>query len=208
MAKQFGVPRAAYIVHAMQPGSEVTFPPPRAAVPSRAAEAVLPDRWVVLAFKGGELRKFKAGNPIPEPLTLTPDPSDDAQTFVEVADGFTVPASVAWTVNYTEAVSKGMAIDLDLAGDELTSGFDRVIVLGVKTSIEPEDVTGFLSRAVRRAPLHPRHRPRAAGDGDQQRAGPFDAVHDARIRPATRAFRSSASVPATGIRTSPPTSIT
>lgn len=144
IAKQYGVPRAAYIVDAMAPFSETTFPPPRATVPSRAAEAVLPDRWVVLAFKNGELRKFKAGAPIPEPLTLTPDPSDDAQTFVEVADGFTVPTSVAWTVNYTEALNKGMAIDLDLAGDELTSGFDRVMVLGVKTSMEPEDVTQFL----------------------------------------------------------------
>jgi hypothetical protein len=134
LAKDFGVPRAAYIVRATR---VAPFPPPRATVPSRAAEAVLPDRFVAFAFKGGELRKMAKGLPVPEPLRLTPDPSDDTQmdpaNVVDVADSFKVPASVAWTVSYTEALNKGMAIDVPLTGDELTSGFDRLIVLGVKT---------------------------------------------------------------------------
>jgi hypothetical protein len=144
IAKEFGVPRAAYIVRATFPDS--VLPPMRATAPSRAAEAVLPDRFVVLAFKGGELRHMIPGKPIPEPLTFTPDPSDDAQTSMDVGDGFMVPMSVAWTVHYGEAESKGMAITIDnLAADEVTGGFDRVMVLGVKTSMEPEAAVSFIA---------------------------------------------------------------
>jgi hypothetical protein len=145
LAKDFGVPRAAYIVRATE---TAPFPARRATVPSRAAEAVLPDRFVAVAFRGGAQIKMAKGLPIPEPLTLTPDPSDDAQmdpaTLVEVGDSFKVPASVGWTVNYTEALNKGMAIDIPLTGDDLTLGFDRLVVFGVKTSMAPEDAVDFI----------------------------------------------------------------
>ena len=147
LAKDFGVPRAAYIVRATQ---APPFPPPRATVPSRAAEAVLPDRFVAIAFRGGAQVQMAKGLPIPEPLTLTPDPSDETQTdpqnLVDVADSFKVPASVGWTVKYTEALNKGMAIDVPLTGDDLTLGFDRLVVIGVKTSMEPEDATDFIAQ--------------------------------------------------------------
>ena len=179
IAKQFGVPRAAYIVRATSFDS--VLPPMRATSPSRAAEAVLPDRFVVLAFKGGDLRHMMPGKPIPEPLTFTPDPSDDAQTFMDVGDGFMVPTSVAWTVNYGEAESKGMAITIDtLAPDEVTGGSRS------RDGAGPEDVGGARGRGLvhrepdQRAPLHARHRPGPARDADQQRSGSADAVHDGR----------------------------
>jgi hypothetical protein len=137
VAKRYGVPRAAYIVNVTDPSQE-NLVIPRATVPSRAAEAVLPDRWVALAFKGGSLRHVQSGNPIPEPIELTPNPSADDQTMAVVADGFTVPSNILWTMSYTEALAKGMAIDISgLASDELQTGFDRVVVLGVKTSMDP-----------------------------------------------------------------------
>jgi len=136
IAKRYGVPRAAYIVNATQPDS--IFPGSRATVPSRAAEAILPDRWVALAYKGGVLRHTQVGAPIPEPIDLTANPSADDQQMVEVANGFEVPSNILWTMQYADAVAKGMAIDITgLASDELQSGFDRIVVLGVKTSMDP-----------------------------------------------------------------------
>ena len=137
VAKRYGVPRAAYLIAATDPSKEAPLPPPRATVPSRGAEAVLPDRWVALAYKGGTLRHTQAGLPIPEPIDLTANPSADDQTMLEVADGFTVPSNILWTMRYDEALAKGMAIDItNLATDEVQTGFDRVVVIGVKTSMD------------------------------------------------------------------------
>jgi hypothetical protein len=145
LAKRYGVPRAAYIVKVTTP--PMTNPPsPRATVPSRGAEAVLPDRWVALAYKGGNLRHAQAGLPIPEPIDLTPNPSADDQIVQEVADGFTVPSNILWTMRYDEALAKGMAIDITgLATDELQGGFDRIVVFGVKTSMDPTSASQLIS---------------------------------------------------------------
>jgi hypothetical protein len=144
LAKRFGVSRAAYIVRVTTPG-RAEPPPLRATSPSRPATAVLPDRFVVLAYKNGVLRHQRVGLPIPEPLDLTPDPSDENPEQEVVADGFEVPANMAWTVRYDLARDRGMAIDIDsLAPDELSSGFDRVVVLGVKTSMPAEHGTEFM----------------------------------------------------------------
>ena len=147
VAKRYGVPRAAYIVNVTDPSSESTLPPPRATVPSRGAEAVLPDRWVALAYKGGTLRHTQAGLPIPEPIDLTANPSADDQTLVAVANGFSVPANILWTVQYQDAFNKGMAIDIgNLSTDEIQSGFDRIVVVGVKTSMDPLTASQMIGR--------------------------------------------------------------
>jgi hypothetical protein len=145
VAQRYGVPRAAYIVNATDTSVTPTPPPSRATVPSRGAEAVLPDRWVALAYKDGMLRHTQPGLAIPEPIDLTANPSADDQTMVEVADGFTVPSTILWTMQYAEALAKGMAIDITgLSSDELQDGFDRVVVIGVKTSMDPADASQLI----------------------------------------------------------------
>ncbi len=145
VAKRYGVPRAAYIVDVTDPSKE-SQPPPRATVPSRGAEAVLPDRWVALGYRGGNQRFAVAGAPIPEPIDLTANPSADDQTMADVADGFQVPSTILWTVQYTDALAKGMAIDVTgLSGDDLKLGFDRIVVFGVKTSMDPASASQQIS---------------------------------------------------------------
>jgi hypothetical protein len=149
IAKRYGVPRAAYIVNVTDPSVEHVSPSPRATVPSRGAEAVLPDRWVALAYKGGVLRHTQAGLPIPEPIDLTANPSADDQTLVPVVNGvnFNVPSNILWTVQYQEAFNNGMAIDIgNLSADEVQGGFDRIVVVGVKTSMDPLSASQMLSR--------------------------------------------------------------
>jgi hypothetical protein len=148
IAKRYGVPRAAYIVRVTNPNDPAnkTPPPPRATVPSRGAEAVLPDRWVAVGYRGGNRRFAQAGLPIPEPIDLTPNPSADDQTMIEVADGFKVPSNIFWTMQYGEAVAKGMAIDITgLSSDDLQQGFDRIVVFGVKTSMDPASAAQLIS---------------------------------------------------------------
>lgn len=141
---QFGIPRAAYIAEAMR-FTEGGEPPMRAKSPSRPARAVLPDRWVVAAYKNGVRRHLRFGLPIPEPLELTDDPSSESPQMVDVADGFQVPSALAWTVKYETAKNQGMAIDIDqLRPDELATGFDRVIVFGVKTSMDASFTTSHM----------------------------------------------------------------
>ena len=148
VAKRYGVPRAAYIVRVTNQNDPAnkTPPAPRATVPSRGAEAVLPDRWVAVGYRGGNQQFAVMGAPIPEPIDLTPNPSADDQTLVEVADGFQVPSNILWTMQYADARSKGMAIDVTgLSGDDLQFGFDRIVVFGVKTSMDPTSASQLIS---------------------------------------------------------------
>ena len=148
VAKRYGVPRAAYIVRVTNQNDPAnkTPPAPRATVPSRGAEAVLPDRWVAVGYRGGNQQFAVMGAPIPEPINLTPNPSADDQTLVEVADGFQVPSNILWTMQYADARSKGMAIDVTtLSSDDLKFGFDRIVVFGVKTSMDPTSSAQLIS---------------------------------------------------------------
>jgi hypothetical protein len=161
-----GAPRAAYLARAFRPfhqppysgcvpypyyvpgGGETTLAnlPDRPDAWSRAGEAVLPDRWVVAAYPKGKEPKIVAGRPIPEPLSMTANPSMGESDFITLADGFTVDKDIAWTVDYDRAVTNGMAITLDLNSDEAVNGFERLVVLGVKSSLAPLETSGLIEQ--------------------------------------------------------------
>ena len=162
LVSRFGAPRAAYIARVMRPELEshdttplfdctdewktlvpdpdkvaLVFPQPlhRPGAWTRPGEAVLPDRWIVAGYRGGARTLLKVGNAIPEPLVLTPEPDGDDPVSV---DGFSIDRDLAWTIDYAKAESIGMAITV-LASDDsrVDLGYDRLIVIGVKTSLEP-----------------------------------------------------------------------
>lgn len=158
--------RAAYVLRVMQPafgsGSSgagasnsstgasglgamgMRFPddiPFRSDVWTRPAEAILPDRWLVLATRRGVTIPV-LGAPIPEPLPITADPAVPESRMVPVAgDAYRVDDDVLWTIDFARAESIGMAVRVTLpAGAELTDGtggFDKLVVVGVKTSLMP-----------------------------------------------------------------------
>jgi hypothetical protein len=165
LAGRFGANRAAYIARAMRPalprdgdvynpkvcdalwlGEEFNDPlefPPLLRRPdlwTRPGEAVLPDRWVVAAYRGGKVIKTKFGATIPEPLAMTDDPGGSDTTI----DGFAVDQDLLWTVDYATAEQNGMAVTFTLADDpDLAKGYDRLVVVGVKSSMLPfENVAG------------------------------------------------------------------
>jgi hypothetical protein len=153
--------RAAYVLRVMDPtrdesGNVVSFPSPPLAPSTwnRPGEAVLPDRWVSVAYRAGQVPLVTvAPNPVQEPLTLTLDPNGDAGTAVDVPGSnglFKIDERLAWTVDYDRAVAAGMAITIQLrsaaeAADD-TGGFDRLVVFGIKTSMPPADVGRHLEK--------------------------------------------------------------
>jgi hypothetical protein len=150
---RFGVPRAAWILDYLNPGEGTELPETqlRSSTWTRPGTAILPDRWVVYVYKGGTRRGPYYGGPIVEPLQVTPDPKMTPNELVDFAGGKMDPR-LEWTLNFSadsafrNALESGMGILVPLEGDDGTTGFDRVVVLGVKSSLAPNKVASHLNR--------------------------------------------------------------
>jgi hypothetical protein len=121
---------------------------------SRPAEAVLPDRWFIRT-----VGKNPAGatevvdhrcNPIAEPLTVTPDPQTKNPSELFQIPGTNPPLLIddelAWTVDFDRAVAAGMAKMIDLRDDQATAGFDKILVFGVKTSLDVSESVALVEQ--------------------------------------------------------------
>jgi hypothetical protein len=97
---------------------------------------VLPDRFVVVAKRGGAVRYMEAGKPIPSGLAMGMDPdSFDSTDFQYDADGnLIVPDEIKWLTDYPTAVEKGMAISFQIEQEDVDEGFDQLFVIGVKNT--------------------------------------------------------------------------
>lgn len=164
--QRFGPERSAYILRRMRPagftgtsdpsfpcgeklsggeGAQLTFPTDvklRSGTWTRPAEAILPDRWVVVTYRNG-VRKVNVGNAIVEPIAITTDPAlpEDQQTSISANPSYKIDDKLRWTVDFECAKQVGMGIEIDLDANEAavgTGGFDRVIVFGVKSSFDVE----------------------------------------------------------------------
>lgn len=148
-------PRAAWVVRATAPvepgevGEEIEFPePPRKTDDwTRAVEArLLPDRFVAIGYRGGGEVARAVGAPIPEPLAVALAPDASAAQLEDVSgDGLELDEAVRWTVDFDRAVEIGMGIRMPLTAD-LESGFDELIVVGVKGSLSPLETSSELAR--------------------------------------------------------------
>jgi hypothetical protein len=131
--------RAAWIAQVTAPGAQV--PPAsfdKASGWSRAVEArLLPDRFVVIATRG-TTTKQAVGAPVAEPLALSVGPDSLGSDRVPVGPdpNFMLDDAVKWTIDFDTAVSAGMGIRLPVDADDLRLGFDRLVVIGVKTSMD------------------------------------------------------------------------
>ncbi|MEO6773089.1 MAG: hypothetical protein ABI467_08700 [Kofleriaceae bacterium] len=139
LLQSYPAQRAAWIVRVRDPNSTVA-PATFAKAPgwSRAVEARLqPDRYMVVASRGSTT-KSAVGAPVIEPLALSIAPDALASDQVPVSpDGTLVlDDAVKWTVDFDTAVANGMAIRLPIDAVDARLGFDRVVVIGVKTSLD------------------------------------------------------------------------
>jgi hypothetical protein len=114
---------------------------------TRPGEGILPDRWLVVTYQGSSFRVTR-GPRIIEPLAMTADPKlQDADLVpVEETGTYKIDKNLRWSVDFDRAVEVGMGIKVELQGNEGTAGFDRVIVVGVKSSMNEIDTSRMLER--------------------------------------------------------------
>ena len=152
----YPAPRAAWIVRSLtpiniasRPAGTPAFPATESRVSSwtRAPETrVLPDRWLVVGYREGREVLRSLGGPIQEPLALGLSPAQDGMATISVtADGLKLDEALAWTVDFERAVGAGMALTIPASPIDLSLGFDRLVVLGVKSSMTPDEAASQLS---------------------------------------------------------------
>lgn len=124
----------------------VEFPPPEAQPTKRnswsqsAKVHVMPERLIVLGYVNNDLVLEIAGNPIPSPLVLTPDPSGTSEAQITAQDGdLVIGDDIRWMTDFERAVEWGLGFKIDLNVDQFARGFDRLLVLGVRLSADEQE---------------------------------------------------------------------
>jgi len=142
LVRRWTAPRAAYVVKATIAGSTET----RTDSWTRAAEARLPDQWVVRAYQGQNVFTITS-SPVRQPLALTLSPVSTPADRVQISDSLSIDTALQWTVDFSVAESAGMAVTIDLtkpdspspAPTDPTSGIDLLVVVGISESQTPND---------------------------------------------------------------------
>jgi hypothetical protein len=171
LCASFGAPRAAWIVRSMKPTNATvtplpaapTFPdPPRRGAPwTEPVRAVaLPDRWLVVGYQAGKRIFAKWGRPVPDTLAFgpTPDPSADDSPEKHEAPAaqqaqLATDDAMKWLVDYQTAVDVGMAVtitaaDVTVPGAILTAGIERLIVVGMDWTLDPQAAASRLGSLI------------------------------------------------------------
>jgi hypothetical protein len=147
LADRFGPTRAAWVAQALKPlnpedrptnsiadgqplPKPVRFPAP-ATQPEPWMRApitrVLPNFWVLLGYKSGQLVVNVKGGPIRDPLATGPDPSPAAKV-----DEIGIDQGIKWMIDFNAAEEAGMGIRAKLSKEQASAGFDFLLVLGIK----------------------------------------------------------------------------
>ncbi|HEY5350764.1 MAG TPA: hypothetical protein VIJ64_13550, partial [Candidatus Lustribacter sp.] len=144
LAARVGLNRAAWIARAQAPGNLSARPAGAPAFPdvplkgqswTRAAwTTAMPDRWVVMAYRGGARIATAWGSAVPDHVHMGPDPS--AAPPVVTADGRPrVDAGLQWVIDFAAAEGIGLGVRVPVPAE---GGLDRVIAFGVRGSVAPD----------------------------------------------------------------------
>lgn len=144
VAQLSGSYRAGWVVRLTKPNWDdaknvplslpLHFPEIGESVEPRIARAeVLPDRFVIVGSSGDKAFPEVVGAPIPDDLTLVPDPAHGKPLVERDAAGALVVAEeLRWMVDFDTAVSVGMALRIPLTAPWDTNGFELLMAIGVR----------------------------------------------------------------------------
>ena len=101
---------------------------------------IMPDKFVVITMRGGIYRHIQVTESIPAniPVGIHPSMMDNGAFVYDEDNNLVVDDSIKWLTDFNDAVAKGMALHITLEEDDITNGFDKVFVLGVKNSTSAE----------------------------------------------------------------------
>jgi len=107
---------------------------------SRAPKVTaFPDRFVLIAYREGEAPLVALGNPILTPLVAGPDPSAAPGEQLRQENGeLILPDEMKWMVDFERAVQVGMGLRVPLSVTQAQHGFDRLLVVGVRSSADEQ----------------------------------------------------------------------
>lgn len=113
-------------------------PPPKQFSWSQAPQITqLPERFVVIGYRGGAQVLEAMGGPVASPLPVGPDPSaPPADSIHPDGPNLVVPDELAWLVDFDRAVAAGMGIAIDIDPQDAQAGFDRLLVLGLQLALD------------------------------------------------------------------------
>jgi uncharacterized coiled-coil protein SlyX len=134
LAERFGALRARWITRALDPTAPLD-PQRRASAFSRPPQATaLPDRWVAIGYRDKTVVATAWSRKIRDRLAVGPTAE------LPSLESATVPAidqDMRWLVDFETAESEGMALRMPLTEALARQGLDRLLVLGVKASLDP-----------------------------------------------------------------------
>ncbi|WP_405889321.1 hypothetical protein OG427_01360 [Streptomyces sp. NBC_00133] len=116
-----------------------------------AAKArLLPDRFTLLGYAGGQLVVNVTGNAVPDELAVSPDPSTPSADQLRAQNGdLKVPSALAWLTDFNSAVQAGMGFRIPLT-DAIRGGLDRLIAIGVRVKSGPTQAKAELEGLIAR----------------------------------------------------------
>lgn len=155
LADARGANRAAWVALQTRPTNwgdpppasddDLVFPPLESTKPDSWTQAphsvVMPDRLVLMLFRGDAAVKTIVGNPIADHVVVGPAPLDEDEdgSIARDAEGRLVYGDdFKWLIDFRDAEKRGLAFVVALTADDVR-GFDRLVVLGVKHSADEHD---------------------------------------------------------------------
>jgi hypothetical protein len=115
-----------------------------------ARARLLPDRFQVLGFVGGQQVVSVTGATVPATLAVSPDPAAPEQISVNEQTGvLTVPTDLRWLVDFDRAVQVGMGVRIPLT-DQIRGGLERLVVLGLREGATPTESATALTDLITR----------------------------------------------------------
>lgn len=102
-------------------------------------EAVyLPDKFVAITYHGRSVRTHVFTKSVSKQLHTGIDPSQVNSITKNDELDIKLNPQLEWMTDFDEAVNAGMAVKIDLVGNEVTQGFDKLLVVGVRISSDTD----------------------------------------------------------------------
>lgn len=120
--------------------SKINLPNPAAITVTQSswnkpAQAIaLPDKFVAITYTNGNKSTHVFEHSVKDDLAVGLDPSLEERTITKSSEGIHLSAELSWMVDFEEAVLAGMATRINLTPQEAQSGFDQVVVFGLRAS--------------------------------------------------------------------------